>query len=599
MNKKGFTLVELLVVIVILALLIIITAFTTLKILNKTKVDIEEINVKRYIQDVNNAIFLANATNDKINDGIYYINSDSLGEKIPIKINSSIKPQGEDDYVVIENGEVIKYKISSKGYVITDIGNFSETTVEEWVNVKDFGAVGDGITDDTTAIKNAVKEINQKGGTLYFPYGVYLVSAQKYQDTILNINSEKVIIVEMNSSTIKLKENNYPYYNIFMINKSADVYVKNGTLIGDRIRHDYTGYTEKSRTHEFGYGIYVYYSNKVVISNMNISQMTGDAVINKTGTSSGTTNYTLIENSELSYSRRQGLSVLDTDKIELNNVYIHHIGTFDGINGTAPKSGIDVEPASGTKVVNSIVLNNVKIENTESFGIIQGAQSKANQFIVNNSDINNLNIRNAEIANSTLNYVNSMTSTLTNCVINNSHIKHYAKNTDLNFVNTKIEKSVIEGLNDPLGNRLFLKEGTQINNSKIMNYLGKTNERGLSKVNAGLVIESQEEFSNNTYNNIVLINSVNVSEDYIFNDVNSTIENSFIGFTGNQNVIINNVNFNNITFKTNLYNKGYNRTMFFNDCLIKDSTISDAGKLVKVYDNTKIIKDGIELDRLD
>lgn len=43
-------------------------------------------------------------------------------------------------------------------------------------NVKDFGALGDGVTDDTRSIKNAVAFVAaQQGGTLYFPAGQYIV----------------------------------------------------------------------------------------------------------------------------------------------------------------------------------------------------------------------------------------------------------------------------------------------------------------------------------------------------------------------------------------------------------------------------------------
>ncbi|TCK87372.1 glycosyl hydrolase family 28-related protein [Paraburkholderia sp. BL9I2N2] len=45
-------------------------------------------------------------------------------------------------------------------------------------NVKDpqFGALGDGVTDDTAAINKALAFMTQHGGTLYFPQGKYLVS---------------------------------------------------------------------------------------------------------------------------------------------------------------------------------------------------------------------------------------------------------------------------------------------------------------------------------------------------------------------------------------------------------------------------------------
>lgn len=44
------------------------------------------------------------------------------------------------------------------------------------VNVKDFGATGDGIIDDTVSVNNAITNItNNGGGKLYFPFGTYKV----------------------------------------------------------------------------------------------------------------------------------------------------------------------------------------------------------------------------------------------------------------------------------------------------------------------------------------------------------------------------------------------------------------------------------------
>ena len=44
------------------------------------------------------------------------------------------------------------------------------------VNVKDFGAVGDGVTNDNTAIQNAYASLSS-GDTLYFPTGTYVVNS--------------------------------------------------------------------------------------------------------------------------------------------------------------------------------------------------------------------------------------------------------------------------------------------------------------------------------------------------------------------------------------------------------------------------------------
>ena len=47
--------------------------------------------------------------------------------------------------------------------------------MENFINVKDFGAVGDGVTDDTLAIQNAINTLGTKSA-LYFPHGTYRVS---------------------------------------------------------------------------------------------------------------------------------------------------------------------------------------------------------------------------------------------------------------------------------------------------------------------------------------------------------------------------------------------------------------------------------------
>lgn len=68
-------------------------------------------------------------------------------------------------------GDQIANNITVKG--LTDI----EAGVSPY-SVKKYGAKGDGLTDDTVAIQNAINSAQTKGGgTVYFPQGTYLISA--------------------------------------------------------------------------------------------------------------------------------------------------------------------------------------------------------------------------------------------------------------------------------------------------------------------------------------------------------------------------------------------------------------------------------------
>jgi len=73
------------------------------------------------------------------------------------------------------------------------------------VNVKQFGAVGNGVTDDFTSIRAALDSITT-GGTLYFPKGTYIMGSQL---TIFNTTHGNISIIGegMNVTIVKRPEN--------------------------------------------------------------------------------------------------------------------------------------------------------------------------------------------------------------------------------------------------------------------------------------------------------------------------------------------------------------------------------------------------------
>ena len=64
-------------------------------------------------------------------------------------------------------------------------------------SVKDFGAKGDGVSDDTSALQAALTYLQTSGGSLFFPVGVYRTSAT------LTLTSANGFTIYGNNATIK------------------------------------------------------------------------------------------------------------------------------------------------------------------------------------------------------------------------------------------------------------------------------------------------------------------------------------------------------------------------------------------------------------
>ncbi|OYY06645.1 MAG: hypothetical protein B7Y67_18785, partial [Polynucleobacter sp. 35-46-11] len=78
-------------------------------------------------------------------------------------------------------------------------GRTVQSKLRESVSVKDFGAVGDGVTDDTPSIQAAINAVKAAGkGAIYIPPGTYLISSA----LILTGVSNMLIYGAGNDSTI-------------------------------------------------------------------------------------------------------------------------------------------------------------------------------------------------------------------------------------------------------------------------------------------------------------------------------------------------------------------------------------------------------------
>ena len=97
----------------------------------------------------------------------------------------------------------------------TDV-NTNNHSVVEWMrnakepflNVKELGCKGDGIKDDAPCINNAISALGAKGGTVYFPPGIYSVGS-----TInLELFDEEKYLRQLPEDEQASRKNNYSYY---------------------------------------------------------------------------------------------------------------------------------------------------------------------------------------------------------------------------------------------------------------------------------------------------------------------------------------------------------------------------------------------------
>jgi hypothetical protein len=117
---------------------------------------------------------------------------DEFQNKVLYRDNPSGEPNSMQTHLdmngfhILNAGNINPVDADSISYTPDGTGAETRTIAEklnEVVSVKDFGAVGDAVTDDTAAIKAAIASIrartnisNRFGGAIYFPTGIYKIT---------------------------------------------------------------------------------------------------------------------------------------------------------------------------------------------------------------------------------------------------------------------------------------------------------------------------------------------------------------------------------------------------------------------------------------
>jgi hypothetical protein len=236
------------------------------------------------------------------------------------------------------------------------VGRTLQDRGEDWVSVKDFGAVGDGVTDDTAAIQTVLN----KGGVIFVVEGVYIVDPLIMQSNTTLILSPK--------TTLKAKAGYTQFQRLLTVpggSENITIQGNHGTI--QMLKADYS-------TGEDRHGLVIAAgSSNISVYDLTIKDTGGD------GFYINGNNISLI-NCISDNARRNGLSIIGGAGINVVG------GEYKNSSGTNPQYGIDIEPNNASEYLRGINIIGVKTSGNARGGISCVPLKTVNSVSINISD---------------------------------------------------------------------------------------------------------------------------------------------------------------------------------------------------------------------
>jgi polygalacturonase len=224
------------------------------------------------------------------------------------------------------------------------------------VNVRNWGARGDGSTDDTAAFQAAIDALPASGGTINVPNGNYVI------DPTRNVRLRSKTHLKLASGAVlRAKRNSAERAYVLMVYKVSDVEISGGRIIGDRDNHLGT-------QGEWGHAIMVRGAKRVTVRDTHLSRCWGDGIsiggAMVTGAPTIACDDVVISNVVSTGNRRQGLSIGRSTNVRVYD------SEFSDTSGITPSCGIDIEPdAADLGTTTTVHIENCLIRNNQGNGI--------------------------------------------------------------------------------------------------------------------------------------------------------------------------------------------------------------------------------------
>lgn len=259
------------------------------------------------------------------------------------KINEIVKDYNAKDGTLARMDQTIKDIDTHMAGIAETLG---ELVVEPlgFATPQMFGATGDGVADDTQAIRAAVNSLSNHNAVLYFPPGTYLVTED------IELRSNMTVKGSGEASVIKRAPNDLTHYRVFRCKGISNVVISDLSIQGDKDEHTGTD-------GEWGNCIALEGTRNITIERCYLMNGWGDGVYIGAGDNNLSNYYVAIRDSKITGNRRNGISVITVDGLTIDGCLIANTG------GTEPGAGIDFEPNELGQFT-----TNVKVSNTTFTG---------------------------------------------------------------------------------------------------------------------------------------------------------------------------------------------------------------------------------------
>ena len=223
------------------------------------------------------------------------------------------------------------------------------------LDVRNFGAIGDGVHNDTAAIQAAINALPADGGTVYVPGGTYLIDAVRN----LRLRSQMHFQLAPDAKLAAIP-NSVDRSYVLNVYKVSDVEISGGQIVGERDQHMGT-------TGEWGHAIMVRGSKRVTVRDIHLSRWWGDGLsIGGAAATTGTipSEDVAVTNIVSTGNRRQAVTIGRSRGVK---IYDSELSYTSGIK---PGCGIDIEPdPDSTSSTSGVRIENCWIHHNAGNGI--------------------------------------------------------------------------------------------------------------------------------------------------------------------------------------------------------------------------------------